>query len=41
MPKKSKTGLWKDYKVFTLKDGTKFIARDDKDAKLYKQKVGE
>jgi|TARA_B100000073_G_C23424090_1_gene448478 hypothetical protein len=38
---KKKTNQWKDYKTFTLKDGTKFVARDEKDAKLYREKVGE
>ena len=38
--KKNKSG-WKDYKTFTLKDGTKFLARDEHDAKLYRQKVGD
>ena len=37
-PKKSK-GQWKDYKTFTLNDGTKFLARDEKNANLYKEKV--
>ena len=41
MSKKSKTGQWKDYKTFTLKDGTKFFARDEHDANLYRIKVGE
>jgi len=40
MSKKSK-GQWKDYKTFTLSDGTKFLARDDSDAKLYRLKVGD
>ena len=40
MSKKSKS-QWKDYKTFTLSDGTKFLARDEHDAKLYRQKVGE
>jgi len=40
MSKKSK-GQWKDYKTFTLSDGAKFLARDEKDAKLYKEKVGD
>ena len=38
--KKNKSG-WKDYKTFTLKDGTKFLARDEHDAELYRKKVGE
>ena len=40
MAKKSKS-QWKDYKTYTLSDGTKFLARDDSDAKLYRQKVGD
>ena len=40
MAKKSK-GQWKDYKTFTLKDGTKFLARDEHDANLYREKVGD
>jgi len=40
MAKKSKN-QWKDYKWFALKDGTKFLARDEHDAKLYCQKVGD
>ena len=39
MSKKNKTGQWKEYKTFELKDGTKFLARDEKDAKLYRSKV--
>ncbi len=38
---KKKTSQWKDYKKYTLSDGTKFLARDDSDAKLYRQKVGD
>ena len=38
---KKKTNKFKDYKTFELKDGTKFVARDEKDAKLYREKVGE
>ena len=38
---KKKRSQWKDYKTYTLSDGTKFLARDDKDAKLYKEKVGD
>ena len=38
--KKNKSG-WKDYKTFTLKDGTKFLARDEHDAYLYREKVGD
>ena len=38
---KKKTNQFKDYKTFELQDGTKFVARDEKDAKLYREKVGE
>ncbi len=41
MPKKKTKGQWKDYKTFTLKDGTKFKALNESDAKLYREKVGE
>ena len=41
MAKKKSKGQWIDYKTFTLKDGTKFLARDEHDAKLYRQKVGD
>ena len=41
MAKKKSKSQWKDYKTFTLKDGTKFLARDEHDAKLYRQKVGD
>ena len=40
MAKKSKS-QWKDYKTFTLKDGTKFLARDEHDANFYREKVGD
>ena len=40
MAKKSK-GQWKDYKPFTLKDGTKFLSRYEHDAELYRKKVGD
>ena len=41
MAKKSKKQkLWGGYKQYTLEDGTKFLARDDKDAKPYRDKVG-
>ena len=40
MSKKKKT-YWKGYKKYTLSDGTKFYARDDSDAKLYREKVGD
>tara|TARA_B000000557_G_scaffold245434_1_gene227756 strand:- start:186 stop:308 length:123 start_codon:yes stop_codon:yes gene_type:complete len=38
---KKKSSNWEHYKTFTLEDGTKFLARDEKDAKLYRKKVGE
>ena len=38
MSKKKSKGQWKDYKTFTLKDGTKFH-RDEKD-EPYRKKVG-
>tara|TARA_A100001515_G_scaffold95293_1_gene76399 strand:+ start:140 stop:265 length:126 start_codon:yes stop_codon:yes gene_type:complete len=41
MSKNKTKGQWKDYKTFTLEDGTKFIARDEKDAELYRKKVGK
>jgi len=41
MAKKNKNKHWGAYKQYTLKDGTKFLARDEHDAKLYRQKVGE
>ena len=41
MPKKKSKNGWKDYKWFTLKDGTKFLARDEHDAELFRKKVGE
>jgi hypothetical protein len=37
--KKSKKELWGGYNKYTLKDGTKFLARDEKDADLYRAKV--
>jgi hypothetical protein len=40
MAKKRKS-QFQNYKTFTLKDGTKFLARDEHDAKLYRQKVGD
>tara|TARA_R100000278_G_scaffold26389_1_gene24141 strand:+ start:150 stop:278 length:129 start_codon:yes stop_codon:yes gene_type:complete len=40
MSKKTKT-YWEGYKTYTLSDGTKFYARDDSDAKLYREKVGD
>ena len=41
MAKKKSKSQWKDYKTFELKDGTKFLARDDRDAELYRIKVGD
>ena len=41
MSKNKTKGQWKDYKTFTLEDGTKFIARDEKAAELYRKKVGK
>jgi len=42
MTKKSKKEkFWGSYKQFTLEDGTKFLARDEKDADLYRVKAGE
>ena len=41
MAKKKTKKLWEGYKQYTLTDGTKFIARDDSDAELYRQKVGD
>jgi hypothetical protein len=38
---KKKKNQWSEYKTYTLSDGTKFLARDDSDAKLYRQKVGD
>ncbi len=38
---KKKSSNWEHYKTFTLEDGTKFLARDEKDAELYRKKVGE
>jgi len=35
--KKKKVGQFDHYKTFTLRDGTKFKARDSKDAKLYRE----
>jgi len=37
MAKKKKT-YWDGYKQYTLKDGSKFYARDDE---LYRKKVGD
>tara|TARA_B100000902_G_scaffold5754_1_gene7569 strand:- start:27102 stop:27245 length:144 start_codon:yes stop_codon:yes gene_type:complete len=37
--KNKKTEVWGGYKVYTLEDGTSFLAKDDKDAELYKKKV--
>jgi len=41
MSKKKTKGIWGGYKQYTLTDGTKFLARDDSDAELYRQKVGD
>ena len=41
MAKKKKKGHWGGYNQYTLKDGTKFLARDDHDADLYREKVGD
>ena len=41
MAKKKSKGQFDNYKTFTLKDGTKFLARDEHDAKLYRKKVGD
>ena len=41
MSKKKKNRQWKDYQTYTLRDGTKFLAQNDKDATLYRQKVGD
>ena len=40
MSKKKKT-YWEGYMKYTLSDGTKFYARNDSDAKLYREKVGD
>ena len=40
MSKQNKS-QWANYKTFTLKDGTKFKALNESDAKLYREKVGE
>ena len=37
--KSKKKEFWGGYKQFTLKDGTKFLARDEHDADLYRSKV--
>ncbi len=39
MAKKKSKGQFENYKTFELKDGTKFLAKDEKDAKLYRSKV--
>ena len=36
MAKKKKKGHWGGYNQYTLEDGTKFLARDDSDANLYR-----
>ena len=41
MSKKKTDKIWVDYKQYTLTDGTRFLARDDNDAKLYREKVGD
>ena len=41
MPKKKSKGQFDNYKTFTLKDGTKFLARDEHDANLYRERVGD
>ena len=41
MAKKKIKQIWEGYKKYTLTDGTKFMARDDSDAELYRQKVGD
>jgi len=41
MSKKKTNKNWGGYKQYTLTDGTKFLARDDSDAELYRQKVGD
>ena len=41
MSKKKKTYIPQGYKIYTLSDGTKFYARDDSEAKLYREKVGD
>ena len=41
MSKKKTNKLWGGYKQYTLTDGTKFLARDDHDAKPYREKVGD
>jgi hypothetical protein len=40
MAKKKKKGHWGGYNQYTLKDGTKFLARDDHDADLYRIRCG-
>ena len=36
--KTKKKEFWGGYKQFTLTDGTKFLARDEHDAELYRSK---
>ena len=36
MSKKKTNKIWGGYKQYTLEDGTKFLARDDSDANLYR-----
>ena len=39
--KKQPFHIKRNLKQFELKDGTKFWAKDESDAKLYRKKVGE
>jgi|TARA_B100001996_G_scaffold338621_1_gene291153 hypothetical protein len=39
--KKQPFHIEKKLKQFELKDGTKFFAKDEEDAKLYRKHVGE
>ena len=41
MTKKKKTFHEKNMKQFELKDGTKFLAKNEEDAKLYRKLVGK
>ena len=41
MAKKKKSLHEKNMKQFELKDGTKFWAKNEEDAKLYRKRVGE
>ena len=40
MPKKKST-QFSNYKTYELEDGTKFLALNDSDAELYRNKVNE